>query len=132
MKHVSLSVVPLVVLGIVIMSGCTTPTTKQELELTTYDPAQDHRKIAAYYSHEAAKLRQASEDMSVRMTVYERLFGPTSDWVVGARLLTLSYDDAAKEYERKAREHLELINPSQSRSGASVKLSETTRHRTIE
>ncbi len=94
------------------MNGCTTPITKDELELTTHDPAQDHRKIAAYYSHEAAKLRQASEEMSVRITVYERLFGPTSDWANGARLLTQSYEDAATEYERKAREHLALLRVS--------------------
>lgn len=117
-------------LGIAVMSGCTTSTTKEELELTTYDPAQDHQKIAAYYSHEAAKLRQARDDMSARITVYERLFGPTSDWVSGTRLLVQWYDAAAKGYERKAHEHLELINPA--RSDAPVKLQETTRHPTLE
>lgn len=46
------------VLGVIAMSGWATSTTNQELELTTYDPIQDHRKIATYYNHEAAKLRQ--------------------------------------------------------------------------
>jgi hypothetical protein len=113
MKRFSPNVVLLLVLGIVIMTGCTTPATKDELELTTYGTAQEHQKIAAYYSHEAAKLRQASEEMSVRITVYERLFGPTSDWVTGTRLLAQSYEDAAQEYERKARIHLERIRVSQ-------------------
>ena len=112
MERLSPNVVLLIILGVAVMNGCTTPITKDELELTTYDPAQDHQKIAAYYSHEAAKLRQASEEMSVRITVYERLFGPTSDWANGARLLTQSYEDAATEYERKAREHLALLRVS--------------------
>lgn len=112
MKHLSPNSVLLLALGIVVMIGCTIPTTKEELELTTHNPSQDHGKIAAYYSHEAAKLRQASEEMSVRITVYERLFGPMSDWVVGTRLLTQSYEDAAKELERKAHEHIELAQGS--------------------
>jgi len=91
------------------MNGCMTSTTKEELELTTSNPVQDHRKIAAYYSREAAKLRQAAEEMSVRIDVYKRIFGPESDWVSGARLLAQSYEDAAKEREQKACEHLELI-----------------------
>jgi len=112
MKHLSLNFVLLLALGVAVIGGCTTPTAKDELELTTADPAQDHRKIATYYRHEAAKLRQASEEMAVRITLYERLFGPTSDWVAGARLLARSYDDAANEYEQKAREHLELLRVS--------------------
>lgn len=103
-------------LGIIVMSGCTTSTTKEEIELTTYNPAQDHQKIAAYYNREAATLRQASEEMAVRITVYERLFGPTSDWVTGTRLLGESYEDAAKEYERKARKHLELLKAHNDQS----------------
>lgn len=118
MKRLSTNFLLLITLGVAVMNGCTIPTTKDELELTTHDPAQDHQKIAAYYSHEAAKLRQASEEMSVRITVYERLFGSTSDWATGARLLTQSYEDAATEYERKAREHLELSHMSQPQSVA--------------
>ena len=85
---------------------------KRELELTTYTPNRDHRKIAAYYSHEATKLRQASEEMSVRIDVYERLFGSGSDWMSGARVLAQSYKGAAKEHEQKACGHLELIKES--------------------
>lgn len=126
------NVVLLLILGLAIIAGCTTPTVKEELELTSHDPTQDHRKIAAYYNHEAAKLRQASEEMSVRITVYERLFGPTSDWVNGTRLLTQSYEDAATELERKAHEHLELIDRPQSRSEAPVNLHETNRRSSVE
>lgn len=130
--RIARNVVLLLALGVAMISGCTTPTVTEELELTTYNPAQNHRKIAAYYNHEAMKLRQASEEMSVRITVYERLFGPTSDWVNGARLLTQSYEDAATEYERKAREHLELIKRPQSRSEAPVNLHQTNRRSSVE
>ncbi|HEU5407003.1 MAG TPA: hypothetical protein VFU48_04515, partial [Nitrospira sp.] len=65
---------------------------------------------------EAARLRQASEDLSVRVNVYERLFGPTSDWVAGTRLLAQSYEDAAQTYERKARQQLERIHEPQPSS----------------
>lgn len=118
MKRLPANLLLLITLGVTVMNGCTIKTTKDELELTTHDPAQDHQKIAAFYGHEAARLRQTSEEMSVRITVYERLFGPTSDWANGARLLTQSYEDAATEYERKAREHLELLHVSRPPSVA--------------
>ena len=122
MKRLSFThFVLLLALGVSGMNGCLASTTKEELDLTTYDPSQDHRKIAAYYSREATKLRQTSEEMSVRIAVYERLFGPESDWVSGTRLLAQSYQDAAREHELKAREHLDLIaesrRPSAARSG---------------
>lgn len=113
MKRLSLyNLALLSAVGVFCAGGCTTSTTKEELELTTYSPVQDHQKIASYYSHEATKLRQAAEETSVRIAVYERLFGPTSDWVNGARLLAQSYEDAAREHEQKAREHLELVHTS--------------------
>ena len=52
---------------------------------------------------------QASEDLSVRVNVYERLFGPSSDWVAGTRLLAQSYKDAVQAYEQKAGQQLERI-----------------------
>jgi hypothetical protein len=100
------SVVQLFAIGILVMTGCGAATT--ELDLTTDDAAQDHQKIATYYSHEAARLRQATEDLAVRITVYERLFGPTSDWVTGTRLLIDSYEETASGLERRARDHREL------------------------
>lgn len=104
-----------------VLSGCTTPTTHEELDLTTYDPAQDHQKIAAHYSREAARFRQAAEQLSVRATLYQQLFGPMSDWVAGTRLLIQSYEEQAKELERKAREHLDLIHGPRIRSDPPVK-----------
>jgi hypothetical protein len=94
----------LMALGSAITSGCTSP--RAEFDLTAYDQTQDQWKIATYYSQEAARLRQNSEEMSARTVVYERLFGPTSDWVTGTRLLTQSYEEAPKEPERMASKHL--------------------------
>lgn len=94
-------------LGVAITKGCTRP--GAELDLTAYDQTQDQRKIAQYYSQEAARLQQKSEEMSARTVVYERLFGPDSDWVAGTRLLAQSYEEAAKEHERIAGTHLGLV-----------------------
>ncbi len=69
---------------------------RSELDLTDYDQIQDQHKIAGFYSQEAARLRLMARDLDHRAVVYERLFGPGSDWVAGARLLARSYDDAAQ------------------------------------
>lgn len=112
--HVVLSLA----VGAIVMSGCTSTAAQTEFELSNSDSPQDHRKIVTYYRHEAARLRQASEDLSIRITVYERLFGPTSDWVAGTRLLAQSYEDAAQAYERKARQQLERsLGPQPSADG---------------
>lgn len=108
MTHtISNHVMLLLALGAALVDGCVTQ--RADLDLATYDPAQDQRTIATYYSHEAARLRQTAEELSVRIALYERLFGPASDWVAGARLLAQSYEEEAKDLERKAREHLEHV-----------------------
>lgn len=117
MKLVFLTIGLTVAFGLAV-NGCTTRAASGELELSADGSTPDHQKIAAYYRHEAAKLRQMFEDLSIRITVYERLFGPTSDWVSGTRLLAQSYEHAAQEYERKAREHLKLMHELQLPAGA--------------
>jgi hypothetical protein len=112
------SIVLLLALGTAVMSGCTT-STKEELELTTYDPTDDHRKIAAYYSLEAVRFRQAAEELSIRVSLYEELFGSTSDWVTGTRLLAQSYGNQARQHEQKALEHLKLLKEQGDGSHAS-------------
>lgn len=101
----------LLALGAAVTSGCTSP--RAELDLTAYDTTQDQWKIAEYYSQEAARLRQKAEEMSARIAVYERLFGPASDWVAGTRLLAQSYEEAAKEHERMAGKHLGFVSGRQ-------------------
>lgn len=98
----------LLALGAAVTIGCTSP--RAELDLTAYDTTQDQWKIANYYSQEAARLRQQSEALSARIAVYERLFGPDSDWVAGTRLLAQSYEEAAKEQERMSGKHLGLVS----------------------
>ena len=49
-----------------------------------------------------------AQDYHHRVAVYERLFGPQSDWVEGTRLLAESYEAAAQEQERIAARHQRL------------------------
>jgi hypothetical protein len=98
----------LLALGTVVTDGCTGP--RVDLDLTAYDQTQDQRKIAEFYSQEAARLQEKSEELSARIAVYERLFGPDSDWVAGTRLLAQSYEEAVKEHERMAAKHLGLAS----------------------
>ncbi|MER3424942.1 MAG: hypothetical protein C4293_18675 [Nitrospiraceae bacterium] len=95
-----------VFLAIFLIIGCINPA--PPLDLSSREPSQDQWKIAEYYSHEAAVLRQKAQEMYARAQVYERLFGSDSEWVKGSRLLAQSYEDAAREHERLADEHLEL------------------------
>lgn len=90
-----------------ILFGC--GNTATVLDLNTDDPKQDQSKIAGFYAHQAMRLRQMAQDHFHRVAVYERLFGPESDWVEGTRLLAQSYEAAAQEQERIAARHQELV-----------------------
>lgn len=96
-----------VVAAVCLAGGCST--TGSELDLTTSDPRKDQLKIAELYRQEATKLRQMAEDLFHRALVYERLFGPKSDWVEGTRLLAQSYEEAATQQERRAEHHRALV-----------------------
>jgi hypothetical protein len=101
-------------LGIFLQSGCSGPSAP--LDMTALNPGQDHRKIAIYYRHEAAVSRQRAEELTERAAIYERLFGRESDWVSGTRLLVQFYEEAAREEERLASRHLELMGDGQAPS----------------
>lgn len=88
------------------LAGC--GNTAPVFDLKTDDPGQDQGKIAEFYAHEATRLRQMAQDYDHRVAVYERLFGPHSDWVEGTRLLAQSYEAAAQEQERIAARHRRL------------------------
>lgn len=88
-----------------------------ELDLKAYDQTLDQHKIAEFYSQEATRLRHMARDLKQRTLVYERLFGPGSDWVAGTRLLEQSYEDAAQDYERTAQQHRALGQEGASLSG---------------
>ncbi len=92
--------------GVCQLSGC--GNSASVFDLRTDDPRQDQKKIAEFYAQEAARLRQMAQDYHHRVAVYERLFGPQSDWVEGTRLLAESYEAAAQEQERIAARHQRL------------------------
>ncbi|MBP8117200.1 MAG: hypothetical protein H8K05_03565 [Nitrospira sp.] len=105
----------LVLVATCLLVGCARA--GSELDLTAYDQSQDQNKIADYYSQEAVRLRHMARDLNHRTLVYERLFGPGSDWVEGTRLLEQSYVDAAQDYERTAEQHRALGQEGASLSG---------------
>jgi hypothetical protein len=78
----------------------------REFELSSFS-SSDQDLIASYYQEEAFRLRHQADELDVRREIYERMFGPESDWVSGARLLAQSYRFAADDYDRLAKEHLE-------------------------
>jgi len=104
----------LVLLIMVAGPGCARTTTP--LDLTSPDSSQDQRKIASYHSREAVLFRLKAEEFSQHVVVYERLFGPDSEWAAGARLLVQFYEDAAKEQERLADWHLGIVNNGRPQS----------------
>jgi hypothetical protein len=104
--HVAILVL---LLAIFLQPGCSGISTAP-LDMTALDPGQDHRKIAAYYRQEAVVSRQQAEELTHRAMVYERLFGPESEWVTGTKLLAQFYEEAARDEEHLARRHLELLH----------------------
>lgn len=87
-----------------IWAGCGTP--DRELDLLSFNASIDQRFIARYYQEEAFRYRQQADEADTRAEMYERMFGPDSDWVSGARLLAQSYRLAADDREQLANEHL--------------------------
>jgi hypothetical protein len=88
-----------------LLAGCSAP--DREFDLVSFNSSIDQPLIAQYYHKEAFRLRQQAEELDARREVYERMFGPESDWVSGVSLLAQSYRLAADDQERLAREHLE-------------------------
>jgi hypothetical protein len=86
-------------------AGCGAP--DREFDLVSFHSSIDQRVIAGYYHEEALRYRQQADELDSRVEVYERMFGPDSDWVAGARLLAQSYRLAADDRERLAQEHLD-------------------------
>ena len=86
-------------------AGCTGP--DRGFELDSFHPSADQRLIARYYQEEALRFRQQADEFDARAQMYERMFGPDSDWVSGAKLLAQSYRLAAEDRERLGQEHLQ-------------------------
>jgi hypothetical protein len=103
-----------------IVAGLSCTPTPAPLDLTSQDPSQDQRKIASFHSREALLFQLKAEELSQQAAAYERLFGPESEWVVGARLLVEFYRDAAKEQEYLASWHLGIADNGHVRSLRSI------------
>src|SRR5919201_734289 len=74
-------------------------------------PGNDHAVLessgvldvgALEYQREAALYREKSAALLERAALYERIFGPQSDWVTGTRMLAAFYEDEARDRERQA------------------------------
>jgi hypothetical protein len=77
--------------------------------MTSFDPSQDQAAIAGRYRDEALTLREKAAEHAESAIRYERLFGPQSDWVSGARQLSQYYATAAQGLERLIEAHEEVI-----------------------
>jgi hypothetical protein len=109
-----------------VWAGCTTP--DRGFDLDTFHPSADQRLIARYYQEEALRLRQQAEEFDARAELYERMFGPASDWVSSAKVLAQSYRLAADDRDRLAQEHLQAGRGV--RSSASSRRPQTSSERT--
>ena len=78
------------------------------IEMTSFDPSQDQAAIVGYYRDEAMNLREKAAEHAESAIRYERLFGPQSDWVSGARQLSQYYATAAQDLERLVEAHEEV------------------------
>ncbi len=102
---------------LVLWAGCATP--DRGFDLDTFHHSADQRLIAHYYQEEALRLREQAEEFDARAEMYERTFGPDSDWVTSAKLLVQSYRLAADDRERLAKEHLEAARDLRSHASSS-------------
>jgi len=82
----------------------------EPLALDSHDPSHDGRSIAVYHANEAMTFSRKAENVADQATVYTRLFGPGSEWVVGATLLAQYYEEEAKEKARAARRYRDGYN----------------------
>lgn len=90
----------LVVFCLLAAAGCTQSV--QTVDTTSFGPSQDQMTIAGYYRSEAMALKEKAAAIAESAARYERLFGPQSDWVSGARQLSQYYAVAAQDLERRA------------------------------
>ena len=91
-----------------VMVGC--GAARAPLNLTSMDPMTDQRTIADYYKQDAETLRLKSRALIERIAVYQHLFGPDSEWVIGARLLAEYYEQAAINDDHQALMHLSIAD----------------------
>lgn len=96
----------LIVFCLLAGTGCAQPV--ETIDMTSFDPSQDQMAIVGYYRGQARDLREKAASLDESVVRYERLFGPQSDWVSGARQLSQYYAVAAQDLERLAETHAEV------------------------
>lgn len=94
-------------------TGCAQ--TAKTTDTTSFDPSQDQMAIAGYYRAEAMALEEKAAAIAESAVRYERLFGPESDWVSGARQLSQYYAVAAQDLERRAEAYEEIARTGRQR-----------------
>ena len=103
----------LVLLCLLAAAGCAQPV--ETIGKTSIDQLQDQMTIAGYYRVEATVLKEKAAAIAESAVRYERLFGPESDWVSGARQLSQYYAVAAQDLERRADAYEEAARTGQQR-----------------
>jgi hypothetical protein len=81
-------------------AGCAQPV--KTVDTVSFGPSQDQQTIVGYYRAEAIVLKEKAAAIAESTVRYEQLFGPQSDWVSGAKLLSQYYAVAAQDLERRA------------------------------
>lgn len=95
-------------------AGCSQSVEK--VDTIAFGPEQDLQVIAGYYRDQAMVLKEKAALIAESAVRYERLFGPQSDWVSGARQLSQYYAVAAEDLERRAEAYDEAARPKRQRS----------------
>jgi hypothetical protein len=95
----------LLLLGSLAAAGCAKPV--QTVDTTSFGPSQDQQAIVGYYRAEAMVLKEKAAAIAESAVRYEKLFGPESNWVSGARQLSQYYAVAAQDLERRAQAYEE-------------------------
>ena len=94
-------------------AGCAQPV--QTVDTTSFGPSQDQQAITGYYRAEAMVLKEKAAAIAESAVRYEKLFGPESDWVSGARQLSQYYAVAAQDLERRADAYEEAAKTGRQR-----------------
>jgi hypothetical protein len=86
-----------------------------KVDTISFGPSQDQQTVVGYYRAEAMVLKEKATAIGESAVRYEKLFGPESDWVSGARQLSQYYAVAAQDLERRADAYEEAARTGRQR-----------------
>jgi hypothetical protein len=84
-------------------------------EMNSFNPSENQAAIVGYYRDQVKYLREKAAEHAESAVRYERLFGPESDWVSGAKQLSQYYAAAAQDMERLVEAHEEVARGGSQR-----------------